>query len=155
TVPLPRHILAPILENGDPQSFVNSDYWTTKWVGLGPYQLSDWVPGSYVRGRAFQSYALGAPKISEILLYFIDDANQAIARMVSGDIDLTVGSLIKVEEGLVLKEQLEARGEGTILTTPASARQVRVGMFQFRPPQQPPGRDVRLRRALAYAMDRQ
>jgi len=28
-------------------------------------------------------------------------------------------------------------------------------MFQFRPPQQPPGRDARVRRALAYAVDRQ
>ena len=66
-------------------------------MGLGPYRLIDWVPGTYVRGQAFRDYALGAPRISEILLYFIEDSNQAIARMVAGDISLTVGSLIKVE----------------------------------------------------------
>jgi len=149
--PLPRHILEPLLER-DAQAFLNSDYWRTAWVGLGPFQVADWVPGSFIKGRAFPQYVLGAPKVSEVVVYFIADANQAIARALAGDIDLTLGSLIKVEEGVSLKEQLEARGEGTVLTAPAA---IRSGEFQFRQPQQPPARDVRVRRGLVHAVDRQ
>lgn len=147
--PIPHHLFGPLLER-DPQAFVNSDYWRTNWVGLGPYQLVDWVQGSYVRGRAFPNYVFGAPKISEIVVYFISDPNQAIARMLAGDIDLTVGSLLKVEEGTLLKEQM--RGGGDIVTMKAG---VRLGEYQLGPSGHPPLKDLRVRRGIAHAVDRQ
>jgi peptide/nickel transport system substrate-binding protein len=150
--PLPRHILEPILQR-DPQSFVNASYWSRDWVGLGPYRLADWVPGSYLRGHAFAEFVLGAPRIEEVYVHFIPDANQAVARFLAGALDLTVGSLIRVEEGAVLKEQLEARGEGTVVMAPEGG--IKVFDFQFREPLTPMARDARLRRAMYHALDRQ
>jgi peptide/nickel transport system substrate-binding protein len=149
--PLPRHILEPLVGR-DPQSFVNSPYWTNQLVGAGPYALTDWVPGSHLRGRAYDGYVLGRPKIDEIMVHFISDTNQAVARFLAGGIDLTVGSLIKVEEGVILRDQLQARGEGTVLTTPESTR---VGDFQLRDPGAPQARSVLARRALSHALDRE
>ncbi|MEA2639691.1 MAG: peptide/nickel transport system substrate-binding protein, partial [Chloroflexota bacterium] len=149
--PIPRHILEPLLEK-DPQSFVNATYWSRDWVGLGPYKIAEWVPGSYLSGRAFDNYVLGAPKIQEIFVHFIPDANQAVARFLAGGLDLTLGSAIRVEEGVILKEQLEARGEGTIITRPEGG--IRLADFQYREPLIPPARDVRIRQALYHAVDR-
>ena len=149
--PLPRHILEPLLER-DPQSFVNASYWSRDWVGLGPYRISEWSPGSYLSGEAFAGYVLGEPKIQRVFVHFIPDANQAVARFLAGGLDLTLGSLIRVEEGVTLKQQLEARGEGTIITRPEGG--IRVTDFQYREPKIPPARDVRVRRAMYHAVDR-
>jgi peptide/nickel transport system substrate-binding protein len=150
--PLPRHILEPLIER-DPQSFANSLYWSREWVGAGPYKIVDWVPGSHLTGAAFSQYALGAPKIQQIHVSFVPDANQALARVLAGTIDLTVGSVIRVEEGATLKEQFEARGEGSVIIRPEGG--IRLIDFQFREPLNPAARDVRVRRALYHALDRQ
>ena len=149
--PIAKHILEPLLQR-DAQAFTNASYWTREWVGLGPYRLTDWVPGSHVRGQAFSGYVLGAPKIEDVYVYVIPDANQAVARFLSGALDLTLGSLIRVEEGVILKEQLEPRGEGLVVTPPEGG--IRVTDFQWREPLIPPARDVRVRRAMSHAVDR-
>lgn len=150
--PLPKHLLDPLIQR-DPQSFTNAPYWSRDWVGLGPYKLADWVQGSHLKGQAFADYVLGAPRIQEIFVSFIADANQAVARFLAGGLDLTLGSLIRVEEGVILKEQLEPRGEGTVITRPEGG--IRLADFQYREPLIPPARDVRVRRAMYHAVDRQ
>jgi peptide/nickel transport system substrate-binding protein len=149
--PLPRHVLEPLLQR-DPQAFLNAPFWTEEWVGLGPYRVTEWVHGSYIRGQAFPGYVLGAPRIPEIILHFVADANQGVARMLAGAVDLTLASVVRIEEGVTLKEQLEARGEGTIFTRIEGTR---IADFQYRDPQPAPARDVRVRQALAHAIDRQ
>lgn len=147
----PRHILEPLLQR-DPQGFVNASFWTRDWIGLGPYRLVDWVQGSHLRGQAFPRYVLGAPRIQDIVVHFVPDANQAAARMLAGALDLTLGNLIRVEEGLFLKERMEPQREGAIMAIPTKHR---YGEFQYREPQPPPSRDVRLRRGMINALDRQ
>src|SRR5688572_19210569 len=149
--PLPRHLLEPLIER-DPNAFANATYWSQAWVGLGPYRLAEWAPGSHLVGQAFPQYVLGEPKIQRVFVHFIPDANQAVARFLAGALDLTLGSLIRVEEGVILKEQLAARGEGTVVTRPEGG--IRLVDFQYREPLIPPARDVRVRRALYHAIDR-
>jgi peptide/nickel transport system substrate-binding protein len=149
--PLPRHILEPLVGR-EGQSFANSLYWTRDWIGLGPYRVTDWVQGSHLKGQAFAGFGLGKPKIQEIVVAFIQDSNQAVARMLADSIDVTLGNLIRVEEASILKEQLEARGAGTVMTIPTK---IRYGEFQHRSPQNPAARDVRVRRAMTHALDRQ
>ena len=81
------------------------------------------------------------------------DANQAVARFLAGSLDLSLGSLIRVEEGVTLKEQIEPRGIGTIVTPPEGG--IRVTDFQWREPLIPPARDLRVRRAMVHSIDRQ
>ena len=47
--PLPEHILGPVLAQGT-DAYLNNPYWTTAFVGSGPYQLTNWVPGAYIEG---------------------------------------------------------------------------------------------------------
>lgn len=148
--PLPKHILGPFLQ--DPQRFVNTPYWTTEWVGLGPYRLAEFVPGSHVKGMAFPQYALGTPKIEEIYVHFVAGAQQAIAGVLAGKLDVALGTLLGAEDAMVRKQELEARGEGSVLTRPASS--MRAASIQFRDPLAPAARDVRVRRALVHALDR-
>jgi peptide/nickel transport system substrate-binding protein len=148
--PLPKHILDPVVQR-DPQGFVNTPFWNTEWVGLGPYRLAEWVPGSHVKGVAFPGYALGAPQIEEVYVHFVTGAPQAVAGMLAGTLDLPLGNLLNVDEAMVLKQQLETQGEASVLTNPFS---LRVTDFQFRDPSGPAARDVRVRRAVVHAVDR-
>src|SRR5437867_593798 len=60
---VPRHIMQEPYLQGDKQAFSNSLYWTTQFVGLGPYRLGDWVQGSFAEALAFDDYFLGRPMI--------------------------------------------------------------------------------------------
>jgi peptide/nickel transport system substrate-binding protein len=111
----------------------------------------DWVQGSYLRGQAFEGFAMGKPKISEIVVYVVGDANQAVSRFLAGGLDVTLGNLIRGDEGVVLREQLGARGEGSVMAIPTK---IRYGELQYRDPRPPPSRDVRVRQALLHALDR-
>jgi ABC-type transport system substrate-binding protein len=58
---LPRHLLTDLYHQGDPTAFANSSIWTRDWVGLGPYRMGEWVPGSHLEAVAFDEYFLGRP----------------------------------------------------------------------------------------------
>ena len=45
--PLPRHLLESLYVN-DKANFINSTRFSTDWVGLGPYKLTRWEPGSHL-----------------------------------------------------------------------------------------------------------
>src|SRR5579871_1191608 len=77
--PLPAHLLATSY-NTDVDSFVNSSYWTRDFVGLGPYHLTSWTPGSQFELHAKDDYYLGRPKIGQITVLFITDPNVMIDR---------------------------------------------------------------------------
>ena len=41
---LPRHILESGFAQLDPVAFVNNSFWTTEYIGLGPYRVERWEP---------------------------------------------------------------------------------------------------------------
>ena len=49
--PMSRSILGPALETGA-QALINNPYWTTGYVGLGPYRLDRWEPGAFLEASA-------------------------------------------------------------------------------------------------------
>src|SRR5439155_18391762 len=81
---LPRHLLEQPFQQLDPQAFAGLPFWTTDYVGLGPYRIERWEPGAFVDGVAFERHALGRPKIDRLRLIFIADPNAALANMLSG-----------------------------------------------------------------------
>src|SRR5207245_10722726 len=82
---LPRHILGERFAQRDPAEFVNLPFWTTEYVGLGPYRVTRWEPGAFLEAAAFDGHALGRPSIDRLRLEFIGDPNTALAKMLSGD----------------------------------------------------------------------
>src|SRR5438094_4550276 len=92
-VPLPRHLLErPYTE--DKANLVNLPYWTNDYVGLGPYKVKDWERGSYILVQANDSFVLGRPKIDEIEVRIMPDANSIVAGLLAGSIDVLLGRSI-------------------------------------------------------------
>lgn len=152
--PLPRHILDPVYQQGEPAIFDNHPYWSTEFVGLGPYQLARWDPGAAIEGVAFDGYVLGRPKLDRVRIIFISDPNTVVANLLSGAAHMVADTTLRFQSGILLKREWEARGGGTVYFTPF---QVRYAQIQLRPELASPRAtlDPRARRALVHATDRE
>jgi peptide/nickel transport system substrate-binding protein len=149
--PLPRHLIADLYQQGDPKAFLNSSYWTTDFVGLGPYRLTEWELGSHTEAAAFDDYVLGRPKIDRIITRYFLNANTLVAAMLAGEIDLINPSTLKMEDVQPLLGTWGPQG-GKVIPSMSSIVTARL---QFSDPAAPWVRDVRLRHALLHLTDRQ
>ena len=67
---LPSHLLKDLYDRGEKDRIQTSTYWTTDFVGLGPYKLARWESGSFIEAHAFDQYVLGRPKTDRIFLHY-------------------------------------------------------------------------------------
>jgi peptide/nickel transport system substrate-binding protein len=148
-LPLPRHILEkPFLE--DKSSFLNLPYWTSEFVGNGAYRMRDWSEGSHMIMVASDSYVLGRPKIDEIEVRFIRDPQTLIANVLAGEVMLTMGRGLSLEQAVQVRDQWGTNGKlGVILSSWIAAYP------QMQNPNPPQVADPRFRRALLHAINRQ
>jgi peptide/nickel transport system substrate-binding protein len=151
--PLPRHILEPPFLASTPEAFMGHAWWSSEYVGLGPYKLDGWVPGAFMEGSGFDRHILGKPKINRVKVTFTPDPNTALANMLAGESHIAVDNSLKFEQAAVLQREWGQSGGGVLL----SPSQWRGTEFQFRPEvlKTPGLLDVRVRRAIAHALDRQ
>ena len=148
---LPRHLLADLYGQGNMEAFDNSPYWTTEFIGLGPYRVGEWVLGSHTEAVASDGYVLGRPKIDRIFIRYYADPQGLAQAVVAGAVDVVgIGSL-RDQDVPPIKSAWEPTGAGTILRMTFIAASMG---FQFRDPTAPWG-DVRVRRALAHLLDRE
>ncbi len=145
---LPRHLLEPIFAS-DRNAFVNASYWTSEFIGTGPYRLAEWAPGSHVRVEAFDGFYGEPPRIGTILFRHIPDMNTAVANVRAGEVEVWLGSSMGIELARELRDTWESRGEGRVLTSPRLVFEIR-----FRP-EDPKVSDLRVRKALYHAIDRE
>src|SRR5207248_2133964 len=87
--PLPTHLLEPafaeyLAGNTTRDGFLASSFWTTEYVGAGPYKLDRWDPGVQLQGVAFDGHALGKPKIERIIVRITIDENTVLAAVMAG-----------------------------------------------------------------------
>jgi peptide/nickel transport system substrate-binding protein len=156
-LPLPRHILEPILgsalEQGRGEMVSSHPYWTTDFVGVGPYQLSRWEPGAYLEGVAFTNYALGRPKIDRIVVTWSTDPNVTTARLLAGEVGLALDAAIDFRQAIGLRRDWSGTGGGAVILAPV---QIRYLGTQHRPTYANPKAilDVRVRMASIHAIDR-
>ena len=144
---MPKHLLEPYLE--DKATFAELPYWRHEFVGTGPYRLREWAQGSHATLVANDGYVLGRPKIDEILVRFIPDPNTLLANVLSGEVDLTMGLGISLDQAIEVREQWRnGRAEVAIAGIVAIYPQL------LWPTPQVVG-EPRFRRALVHAMDRQ
>lgn len=147
---LPKHHLGPSYESGNIETFLNSPLWYEQWIGLGPYRLSRYERGAFMEGTAFPDYVLGPPRIGRVIISYIGDANTVVARMLAGDQDLVpLGA--RMDSGQMLNIR---RGWGGAGYTEAATSSTRTVYWQLRDPTLPIA-DLRVRRALAHATDRE
>jgi peptide/nickel transport system substrate-binding protein len=151
---LPRHILEQQFQQGQPEAFINHPFWTLEYVGLGPFRLDRWEPGSHLEGVAFDGHVWGRPKIDRLIVRFVADENTAFANLLSESVHLVADRSIRYEQASPLQAEWRASGKGTVVLTPTQGRYTHV---QVRPDYANPRSllDVRVRRALAYGIDKQ
>lgn len=146
--PLPRHRLGDVFQNNKP-GFPDVPYWTQEYVGAGPYRIREWVPGTMLALVAHSGYALGRPRIDEIEVRIIPDRDTMSANLLSGAVDFT--AVLSIDQGIQLRDQWRG-GKVVFHLAPGAWATV---YPQFVDPRPEVVADVRFRRALVHAMDRQ
>lgn len=152
--PLPRHILEGPYREGSPDAFASHPYWTTEFIGLGPYRLQRWELGAFLEGVAFDGHVLSRPKIERVRILFTEDPNVALANLRAGTAHLGIDSALDFPQALELKREWARTNAGSMLATAASFRSI---VFQLRPEYVSPRAtlDPRVRKALAHTVDKQ
>ncbi|MPZ12879.1 MAG: hypothetical protein GEU73_00365 [Chloroflexi bacterium] len=93
--PLPRHLLEPqfssyLQDAANPEPFLALRYWSTEFVGNGPFRLASWDAGIQMEGAAFDGHPLGRPKIDRVVIRFFTDNNVTLTNILAGNVDLTM-----------------------------------------------------------------
>ena len=147
-LPMPRHLLeAAFTENKS--TFFAAPFWNVEYVGAGPFKVREWVADSHVVLQANDAYVLGRLKIDEIEVRFIFDPQAMVANLLAGTVEVTIGRGPSFEQALQVLDQWRDggvvwRAGGWVVITP-----------QFLNPTPAVVGDVRFRRALIHAIDRQ
>jgi peptide/nickel transport system substrate-binding protein len=147
-LPLPKHLLEPVLRE-DKENFINSPYFGPEYIGTGPFRLKEWVFGSHLVLDANDRYVLGKPKVDQIEVKFIIDTNTMVANLIAGALNMTLGRGLNAEQVLVVRDQWK---EGVIHAGLDNTTSLHP---QFLNPDPPILSEVRFRRALLHALDRQ
>jgi peptide/nickel transport system substrate-binding protein len=148
-LPLPRHLLEARYQE-EKASFLDLPYWTTGFVGSGPFKVKEWSPDSHIILEANLTFVLGRPKLDEIEIRIIPDTNTVVANVLAGQVEYTMdGRSVPFEDARQLAAQwrdgrMETAVGGTLTIYP-----------QFLNTNPPIIREMAMRRALMYAMDRQ
>lgn len=138
TMPMPKHIW----EDVDPANFSKADegYLT---VGLGPYKMTEYKVGEYIKFEAFDEYYGGKPEIETIYYRIIGDKTAQIAALESGQIDVLTVDATAAEQ--ILKNENLATWEGD------SGNVAHLYMNNKREPFD----DIRVRQAIAHLVNRE
>ena len=112
-------------------------------VGTGAFKVAEFVPGSYVRLVKNENYWGGTPKVNSIVFKIIPDPNVQMAQVLSGELDSVFVTNPALLAGAEKNNKLEIIRQ--------SQNQY---YFVVTNQNDPRMRDVRVRQALLYAIDR-
>jgi peptide/nickel transport system substrate-binding protein len=116
----------------------------TKPVGTGPYRLENWVKGSSITLARWPEYrGAAAPKINRATFRFIPDPAAQVAALMAGDVD----AFPRVTPRSV--EQFKGNPKFQVVVSGSRAKTI-LAMNNKKKPLD----DVRVRRAIAAAIDR-
>ena len=127
-----------LLAQGKPE---NIDYYA---VGTGPFQLSQYVKNEYIRYKKHPVYWGPTVEIDQLVFDITPRSTSRIAKLITGD--CSVSALPKAAELAVLAQHPD------VLVDAKPGLNVSFWAFNT---QNPPLDDVRVRRALAHAIDKQ
>jgi len=114
-------------------------------IGTGPFRFEEWVKGDHVTFVKFdQYYRQGVPYLDRVIFKFIDTPPARNAALKAGDIDV-IGYLASPETAIEFEKDPRFKifngvTTGDVIMSTNNSRK--------------PFNDVRVRRAMAYAIDR-
>ena len=122
-----------------------TDEQKTHPIGTGPFRFVAWDRGVGVRLERFDAYYVpGVPALQAVTFRFLPDQNAQIAALRAGDIDV-IGYGVTPENAMAIRQDPRLK-----LVTGSSTVEITVGMNNSRPP----FNDIRVRRAIHYAVDK-
>src|SRR5260370_30337061 len=122
---------------------VGDQEFNLKPLGSGPYKLRAWQKGVAVTLDANASYWRGKPPFKTVIFRAVPDVSTRVADLKTGRVDLI--RLLPPDEAIALKSNARL----AVLTVPTE----RVG-YLFINAQAGPTADMRVRRAIAHAIDK-
>lgn len=147
---VPEHVWSPISDMADPKT----DSVEVVGIGDGPFRITEYRPNEIVRMEANPDYWRGAPQIDELQFIKFDNADAAVNALRNGEVDFV---------NRLTQTQFDAlKNEPNIVTNQAAGRRYRELLMNpgaQNIERQPIGdghpalRDVRVRRAIAQAID--
>ena len=136
---LPEHVLAKFAN-------LNRIPFNQQPIGTGPFKVARWIRGDHIELVANDDYFLGKPKLRRIIVREIPDENTSLNALRSHDVDYIF------EASPELYKTIKANASkdiNVVLNDKPQTLQMLVNTSR------PPLDDIRIRRALAYAVDKQ
>jgi peptide/nickel transport system substrate-binding protein len=164
-MPLPQHEWNAF----SPAQLLEVDVSTRAPLGWGPYIVQSWKPGEDIRLIKNLNYfrtESGLPKFDELTFLFMTDAVAAMTAFINGECDILDPS-INLDGQVPLLRQMEKEKQARLLTAQTDTMEwlafgIRPASYDdgFRAAGLNPDRpdlfgDVRVRKAVAYCLDRQ
>lgn len=131
---MPEHVYKDVTD------FENNEF-NTKPVGTGPYVMTEYSAGSYVKFEANDKYFLGAPGIDTFVYRIVENSNTAMMALQSGEVDAWVATPAEVNQ-----MDLEGNNLQTYIYSEG-----RVGYMAINTKQIP---DQKVRQAIFYALNK-
>ncbi|MCB1356697.1 MAG: ABC transporter substrate-binding protein, partial [Maritimibacter sp.] len=117
----------------------------TNPVGTGPFKFAEWVQGDHVTLTRYDGYWGDAPALATATFKFISDPNAAFAAMMAGDVDAFPNFPAPETLG-----QFEGDPRFSVIVGSTEGETI-LAMNN----KQPPLDDIRVREAIAHAINRQ
>ncbi|HEY4199130.1 MAG TPA: ABC transporter substrate-binding protein [Devosiaceae bacterium] len=117
----------------------------TNPVGTGPYQLGEWVKADHLTLVPNPNYSGDKPALASVTFKFIAEGGSATSALLAGDIDVFAN--FPAPE---LLEQFKANPEFQVIVGSTQGETI-LGMNNAKPPLD----NVKVREAIAHAIDRQ
>jgi peptide/nickel transport system substrate-binding protein len=114
--PMPRHLLEELYQT-DKAAFLNSTRFTSDFVGLGPYRLTKWEPGSHMELARFDDYYQGRPPLDGMTVRFILNSNTMVANALAGAVDVLTPPTIDTDAAFDLRHRWEGTGNTVRIET--------------------------------------
>lgn len=123
---------------------LGKDGFAKKPIGTGPFMFSEYVPQQYAKLAANPNYFRGKPKLTEIVYRFIPSDSSRDLAFQAGEIDMMIG---RQDQGWVDRMQA-LPGVKVAAMNPAEMSVLHLNM------KQPPLDNLKVRQAIAHAIDR-
>lgn len=153
--PLPEHLLGEDYRARGIQELANSPYFSTEFMGIGPYRLVRWEQGSHMEFGRFDDYHQGRPPFDTVIVRFLGDANTMVAMILAGAVDVLLPDGVTTDGAHGVRQQWEGTGNQVRFDLKESLVHIDI---QHRPEVARPASGMTnrtVRQALSHAIDRQ